>query len=293
MHRLWALLPLALGLGCLNEPDYTCSSNDVCILEGFQGTCDLVSATCVYPSSDCAGLQSSEGWVNGKGNCVPEPANAVSPTTTSSGTNGPTTDMPTSGAGTTDPTMGVMSDSTTGMGSEGESAEPGESSGGEESTEGGMTMGDGCGMGMGANITDQGTVSASSTFQPHEAALSVDGELDTSWFSAGPEGGGGPSVYGWNTVTNRCIQRIEIDDNSMHQQEEFRTGYGFANVVVRVLESDSVIFEESISLPGTPDGPVSVDTGGILGSRVLLELGGHEDEDCGGFSELRVYGGPA
>ena len=35
---------------------------------------------------------------------------------------------------------------------------------------------------------------------------------------------------------------------------------------------------------------LSIDTGGVLGHKVVLHLTGHESPDCGGFSELRIHG---
>ncbi|MBV1861704.1 MAG: hypothetical protein KUG77_25010 [Nannocystaceae bacterium] len=294
MRRVWTLLPLALALGCLKEPAYQCQSDDVCLYEGFTGICDLATASCAYPSLDCQGLSSIGGWVNARGLCVPAPNNAdpASSSTgesgggiTSGSTSGPGTSQPT----TNDPTQDAESSNAvvTGAESTGDSAQD-DSSGSEQTTEGSP----GCDE-LSNNITAEGTVTASTSFDPYIASDSVDSSLATSWFSTGPEGGGGPSVYSWSTVTDRCIERIEVDDNSMHESIEFRTGYGFGSAIVRVLRDDLVVFEETVQLPGTPDGPFTVETGGLLGSRVLIELGGHENVDCGGFSELRVIGGPA
>jgi len=293
MRRAWTLLPLALALGCLEEPAYQCQSNDACFYKGFAGVCDVATASCAYQSVDCQGLSSIEGWVNARGLCVPAPNNAEpSSTTGDSGggiTSGSTSSVETSQPTTADPTDDGESTNglITGAESSGSSVES--ESSGSDPTSGGS---DGC-EGLMDNLTDQGTVTASTEFGEYVAGRSVDGSLSTSWFSTGPEGNGAPSVYSWSTVTDRCINRIEVDDNSVHDTNEFRTGYGFATAVVRVLQDDLVVFEETVQLPGTPDGPFTVETGGLLGSRVLLELGGHENEDCGGFSELRVIGGPA
>ncbi len=293
MRSAWTLLPLALALGCLEEPAYQCQSNDACFYKGFAGVCDLATASCAYQSVDCQGLSSIEGWVNARGLCVPAPNNAEpSSTTGDSGggvTSGSTSSVGTSQPTTADPTDDAETSNGIVTGAESSSG-PVES----ESSSSGQTSGssDGC-EGLMQNVTDQGTVTASTEFNGYPAGDSVDGSLATSWFSTGPEGGGGPSVYSWSTVTDRCINRIEVDDNAGNSNNDFRTGYGFASAVVRVLQDDLVVFEETVQLPGTPDGPFAVETGGLLGSRVLIELVGHENESCGGFSELRVIGGPA
>jgi len=282
------LLTLSLA-GCLQEPPYRCQTDEVCVLSGFTGICDLQSSMCVYPSNDCRGNLSSNGWVDGNGNCVPEPANALSSTTDGTTTDDDPTAGPTTSPTTDASTSVASTSSTTGTPAEAEStsgqpAEDSSSTGTAEST------GEGCSSAQ--DITALGTATASSVFggddfPPH---LSIDGAINTSWFSSGPEGGNGPSVYDWTIVTERCIERIEVDDNSGHNDPDFRQGFGFDAVAVRVLHGGAIVFEESISLPGTPDGPFTVDTGGVQGSRVLLEFSGHENQSCGGFSELRVFG---
>ena len=286
MRRMWACLPLMWALGCLDEPPFVCESDAVCVLQGVQGTCDPATSRCVYRSVDCAGLESSEGWVDGNGNCVPAPSSSVGPSPTSS-----TTDPSGANGTTTAPGTSTTDDSTTSTTTPVDDESSSEGAAEESSSSDGMTSGEGCTTAP-ADITDQGTVMASSTFSGYSVMESVDGLLSTSWFSAGPEGGGGPSIYAWNTVTDRCIERIEVDDNSMHDIEEFQTGYGFGSATVRIVQDDLVVFEQLVELPGSPDGPFTIDTGGIVGSRVLLELGGHENAECGGFSELRVFGGP-
>lgn len=299
MRRVWTLLPLALALvGCLEEPAYQCQSDDACFYSGFAGICNLATASCAYQSVDCQGLSSIEGWVNARGLCVPAPNNSE-PSSTTGDSGGGVTFGSTSSVGTSqqttattavDPTEDAETTNgiVTGAESTGDSAE-GESSGSEPTT---GSFGE-C-DGLTDNLTGEGTVTASTTFNgDFPATASVDGLLSTSWFSSGPEGGGGPSVYGWSTVTDRCINRIEVDDNSMHSNGSFQDEYGFNSAVIRVLRDDIVVFEETVQLGASPDGPFAVETGGLLGSRVLLELDGHENTSCGGFSELRVIGGPA
>jgi hypothetical protein len=292
MRSVWTLLLLALPLGCLEEPRYQCQSDDVCFFKGFAGVCDLATATCAYQSVDCQGLSSVEGWVNARGLCVPAPNSSAPASTTgdSAGgvTSGSTSSVVTSTSTTEDPTEDESSSN--GLLSATESSTgtaPSESTGTPETT--GVF---GPCDGLSDDITNEGMVTASTTFNgDFVAALSVDGSTQTSWFSTGPEGGGGPSVYSWSSAADRCINRIEVDDNSMHSNNNFREDFGFSSVDVLVLQDDIVVFEETVALPNSPDGPFAVDTGGLIGSRVLLELGGHENTTCGGFSELRVIGG--
>ena len=49
-------------------------------------------------------------------------------------------------------------------------------------------------------------------------------------------------------------------------------------------------FRQEVALPGTPDPDVTVSPN-VVGTAVDLYFEGHESPDCGGFAELRVYGG--
>lgn len=289
MRRLVPLLPLLFAGGCLEEPPFRCQSDEVCFLEGFAGTCDLATSSCVYPSADCRGINSVEGYVNGKGLCVPAPTNNVGPSSTTASSS--TTGDESSGTTATPTTASTTNDSADESSTTNMQVDDGSSSGsaGESSSGTATTGAQDCQESL--DITGEGSVTATTVFNGFPATNSVDGLITTSWFSTGPEGDGGPSVYGWNAAADRCITRIEVDDNSAHSNPDFRTGYGFGSVVVRVVQGERVVFEETVQLPGTPDGPFAVDTGGVIGSRVLLELNAHENTECGGFSELRVFGG--
>ncbi|MEM6290106.1 MAG: hypothetical protein AAGA54_02540 [Myxococcota bacterium] len=304
---MWMLSGLALSLaGCIEAPAYQCSSDANCQQEGgageiVQGTCVVATATCVYPSAACTGINSIEGWVDGSGNCVAAPESATGPVsttapslTTSSTTNDtsdttnpdPTVDPSTTTSTTTGPTTDPE---TTIDPSEGEST-----TGDDESTTGvDPTSGDNPCAGLLDNITTDGNVSATSEFNGFPAPLSVDGSLSTSWFSTGPEGGGAPSVYTWSLPVARCVNRIIVADNAAHSNAEFREGFGFNSATVRVIDGDIPVYEELIPLPNDPDGEFVVNTGGVVATRVLLELSGHENPSCGGFSELTVIGGDA
>ena len=147
-----------------------------------------------------------------------------------------------------------------------------------------------------SNITSMGWVEASSIFDPwfgqaFPAELSVDGNLGTSWFSAGPESDGAPTFFKWITQSDVCIGELQIIGNGGHNNADFRQGYGFGSLTVRIYDTGGdEVFRETYDLSGSPDPTVEVTTGGVQGHRVELYLDGHESDDCGGFSELTVYG---
>lgn len=145
-----------------------------------------------------------------------------------------------------------------------------------------------CRVAREAQLTDTGFVSVSSTFDGFPKELAVDGDTATSWFSTGPEPG--PSNFRWSSPETRCITRIELDGNTDHP--EFAFDYGFETITLRILDVDSnVVYEHVHNAAGTPDPDMVVDIGGVEARIVEFELDGHEDPTCGGFAELRVFGG--
>lgn len=148
----------------------------------------------------------------------------------------------------------------------------------------------GCSGGV-QDLTATGVVMASTEFsEEFPAALGVDGSRNTSWFSSGP-GDDDTSLYTWTLPETRCLSTLELAGNGMHTETSFQENFGFADVMVRVFDSDAtLVFEEMHDLPGTPDPQITVDFGDIEGASVELEFRGHEDPSCGGFSELAVLG---
>jgi actin-like ATPase involved in cell morphogenesis len=135
------------------------------------------------------------------------------------------------------------------------------------------------------DVTRQGQVNASSTFPGGEfpARLAVDGSTQTSWFSAGPEGG--TSTYTWQG-TEALMQSVKVISNRDHP--EFPTGFGFGNITLQLFNAGGAkVFEQSSALPGTPDPDVLFQPN-MVGSKVVLIFSGHEDPTCGGFAELQV-----
>lgn len=198
-------------------------------------------------------------------------------TSTTGSTSNPATDtttVPTTGTGT-EPTTGTTADPTASGESTGEPSDP-------------------C-VGDTTNITQQGNVLASSVFDSllgpaYEADLSVDGDISTSWFSAGPNADGTESTYEWYTAFDYCIDGIAIISNAMHANPDFHEGFGFESATVEVVDSSGdVVYSEDIDLSGTPDPNVVVEPG-VQGNQIRLRLRGHESEDCGGFAELAIDG---
>ncbi len=290
-----ALTPLGLApTGCLDDPGFTCQSNAVCFVEGVSGECDVATNRCVYPTADCPTL-----YRDGEGNCVSAPtteggssmsstAGTASATTSDASTTASSNSDSDSNATTddssedtrdtadettsTDPTIDPTTDPTT---SDDES-----SSGVADCS----TLLD--------NITSEGVVNASTVFNGYPPVEAVDGDLSSSWFSTGPEGGGAPSVYTWTSGVDRCISRIFIADNAANANPDFQSGFGFDRATVRVVAlNNDTKYEETFELPGTPDGDITADTEGVIGNRIIIELYDHENSSCGGFAELQVLGG--
>jgi hypothetical protein len=144
-----------------------------------------------------------------------------------------------------------------------------------------------------APITNLGTVDAETTFSgSFSASLAVDGDLSSSWFSTGPDGDSSPTFYRWDRGMDECISRITFAGNGAHSNSSFRSGFGFGQVTVRVLDgAGAPVFSMVHDLdanPGVPDPSLNIDTAGVVGQAVELLLSGHEDAGCGGFSELTV-----
>lgn len=138
------------------------------------------------------------------------------------------------------------------------------------------------------DATAEGTVSASSSFDGFPAGLSVDGSAGSSWFSAGSTVDGDSSTYQWSIAQDELIESVTIVGNGGHATPDFRTGFGFAAVTVQVRDgTGATVYEESFSLPGSPD-PTVTARPGVVGRSVVLIFAGHEDPICGGFSELSV-----
>lgn len=140
-----------------------------------------------------------------------------------------------------------------------------------------------------AEIASEGIVEASSIYDStFPASLAIDGDLTTSWFSAGAIKGDGTPTFVWTGVQEDFIASIDIISNRGHSVEFFRTNYGFGLVKVQVFNAaDNLVYEETVQLDGTPDPDVHVEPN-VLGQWILLTFTGGEAPDCGGFAELFV-----
>ncbi len=208
----------------------------------------------------------------------PATATATDPGSTSGGDTAPET----ADTGEPDSTTGTGSEPTTSPGATGDPTDTGSDSGGS---------GEDCQPGSN-DVTAMGSVVASSTFGDNEypAALSVDGDPATSWFSAGPGPKGGPARFAWTIEEPRCLSTLVLTGNGGHANPDFHEQFGFEAVTVRVFLGEKAVFQMDESLAGTPDPTVTVELGEVFGDRVELELSGHEDPICGGFAELQLSG---
>ena len=139
-----------------------------------------------------------------------------------------------------------------------------------------------------AEIASEGSVEASSIYDStFPASLATDGDLSTSWFSAGPDADG-TSTFVWTGIQEDFIASIDLISNREQQVVEFRTGYGFEWATVQVYDAqDHLVFEESFHLAGTPDPDIHA-TPNVVGQWIRLVFTGSEALDCGGFGELKV-----
>jgi hypothetical protein len=139
-----------------------------------------------------------------------------------------------------------------------------------------------------AEIASEGSVEASSIYDStFPASLGMDGDLSTSWFSAGPDADG-TSTYVWTGVQEDFIASIVLISNRENQVVDLRTGYGFGAVTVQLYNSQNIlVFEETVSLDGTPDPDIRV-TPNAVGQWIRFIFTGSEALDCGGFGELKI-----
>ena len=244
--------------------------------------CWVASILVGVATGGCAGSEPLPG----------EQTTSLAPTDDDDGTSG-TTETASTGTDptadpTTDPTAAPTTDPTADP-----TTDPSTSSTGNAESTGEVPAG--C-AGDTVNITQSGEVLASSVFDTllgpaYEADLAIDGNIGTSWFSAGPSEDGVESTFEWYTQFDHCIDGVALISNSMHANPDFHEGFGFEAATLEVIDqSGSVVFEEEIDLSGTPDPDIILDTGGVLGNQVRVRFREHESEDCGGFAELAIDG---
>ncbi len=140
-----------------------------------------------------------------------------------------------------------------------------------------------------AEIASEGVTTASSIYDStYPTYLATDNYVGSAWFSAGPERDG-TTTFTWTGVQDDFIGSIEVISNRSLDVTAFRTGYGFGEVTVQVLDAlGNVVYEEVVNLAGTPDPDVEV-TPNVVGRSIRLIFTGSEAFDCGGFAELYVW----
>jgi hypothetical protein len=138
------------------------------------------------------------------------------------------------------------------------------------------------------NITSQGTVSASSTYSSqYPASAAVDGNPTTSWFSAGASDGPS-STFTWQGKTDQLITSISITGNEDNSIPANRTGYGYTQTEIQILNSaGTIVFNQTYPGPGDAAHDISASPN-VTGETVRLVLMNRESPDCGGFAELKI-----
>lgn len=268
---------LALGVvaGCLSIDPFLCQTDADCVFEGNPGICVQTNQSCVYVDPTCISQ-----WSTADGSCVDAPGGTVDPSAGSSeggeggGTGATSVEPPSTETG--EDTLSVDDDGTSTSGD----SDPGTTTGEPQPC-----------AGPAVDLTGMGAVVAESTFNDSfQAFLSVDDDLSTSWFSSGPESEGQPTHFTWDVLQPVCISQVLVTGNGLHSNPGFQTNFGFENVILRIYdENDDIVFQHMQLLPDTPDPPVIVNPE-VEGVRLDLEFSGHEDNSCGGFSELEILG---
>jgi len=150
-----------------------------------------------------------------------------------------------------------------------------------------------CGGSLEVPLTPMGDIAAETVYNSEsrfQAIGAVDGNHQTSWFSSGPDADRTPTWFRWRVAAPQCIQNVSLIGNGHHSDFRFRQDFGFGGVTVQILQEGQLVFSRYQALTGTPDPDITVDVGGVQGTEVLLQFTGHEDDSCGGFSELSITG---
>ena len=141
------------------------------------------------------------------------------------------------------------------------------------------------------SVASNGTTTATSAHIGAPSNLAIDNNETTSWFSTGPEFGGGPTLFVWTAPGEGelCIETVALVGNGNHASEMLREGFGFGAVTVQLSStSGQILWTESISLPSTPDPTRTFVPNGLMARTITLLLSQYENQDRGGFSELVV-----
>ena len=156
--------------------------------------------------------------------------------------------------------------------------------------------------GTGSDITADGGIDTSTQYSEQYAAKNAfDGDLTTSWFSAGDKDTTcqpiTPGVSCSNLVWQRSatddtlINEIQIFDNSQNSNPANRHGFGFARVWITITDSTfQQVYQQEVDFPG---GDTNADVfPNVRGHRIVFTFEVHQSPDCGGVSEIKVVGAP-
>jgi hypothetical protein len=138
------------------------------------------------------------------------------------------------------------------------------------------------------SISREGSVSATSTYSGQfPTSAGVDGDVHTSWFSAGARDGN-TTTYTWSGQRDDRITDVVIVGNAQNSDPANRRGFGYSGVEIQVVDGNgNVVYDQSFQGPSDAVNEVHA-TPNAVGRRVVLKLSGRESPDCGGFAELNI-----
>ncbi len=111
----------------------------------------------------------------------------------------------------------------------------------------------------------------------------LDGSTSTAWFSPGSVLSPRPR-FDWIADAPLCFTEITVTGNAKYQDENA----GFQRMLVQVLdETGAMRVSQRMEYPEGKT-PLTHDLGGVWGKTLRLELIQHQNDACGGFSELVV-----
>ena len=152
------------------------------------------------------------------------------------------------------------------------------------------------------NLTYSGDLQTSSEYPggQYPVALAFDSSVATSWFSSGDADVNcvpiHPTVAHCSDLrwlapggANVFIKHIEIYGNTRNADPAVRSGFGFGAVTITATDATgAVTFQQSYDLPG--DETALTAFLGVETNSITFTFEGHDSPDCGGISELFVYG---
>jgi hypothetical protein len=119
--------------------------------------------------------------------------------------------------------------------------------------------------------------------------LAFDNNVSTSWFSAGAAEGENSTLM-WTAQAEHRISTIQLVGNGANSNPSFRSGFGFssATIVVQAL-SGATAFSQDVSFGPSMDPNATVNPN-VVGVKVIITFHHHQSPDCGGLSEVHVFG---